>query len=159
MNIRGTIAGLMLLVLFASTAEAQNKPYLIGYNETKGLFAGVTFVHYDRGHGTQIEFMGKNGATHLFYPGNKIVLHGSWKLEKTDKPNVFSLCFKYGSNTYNPVTKSRGGGWECQPAGFALLDVVDSTNGDVFGLAKRTEMPFVLSKRKQRLTELLRKLN
>lgn len=156
MTIRNIVVSFFLLLAFTSTAIAQNKPYVIGYDETKGLFAGVTFVHYNRGHGTQVEYMAKNGKAHLFYPGNKIVLHGRWKLERTDKPKVFNLCFSY-PNSYNPLT-GHTVGWECQPAGFALTDVVDSVDGDVLGLAKRDAVPFVLSKRKARLADLLRKV-
>jgi hypothetical protein len=148
----------MLLLVSAGAASAQNKPYKIGYDETKGLFAGVTFVHYDRGHGTQVEYMAKNGKTYLLYPGNKVVVRGTWKLDRTAKKDVFNLCFKYPDNSYNPITKQRGGGWECQPAGFSLTDVVDSVDGDVLGLAKSERVPFVLSKRKARLNELLRKV-
>lgn len=157
MTIRNFIVLFLLLVLTGS-ASAEGRPYLIGYAETKGLFAGVTFVHYNRAHGTQVEYMAKNGKTYLLYPGNSVVVRGAWKLDRTDKPNVFSLCFKYPGNSYNPITKQAGGGWECQPAGFSLVDVVDSANGDVLGLAKSEGVPFVLSKRKARLTELLRKV-
>ncbi|MDP3316529.1 MAG: hypothetical protein Q8M47_10760 [Devosia sp.] len=158
MTIRNIVVSFFLLLAFTSTAIAQNKPYVIGYDETKGLFAGVTFVHYDRGHGTQVEYMAKNGKTYLLYPGNKVVVRGTWKLERTDKPKVFNLCFKYPDNSYNPITKQLGGGWECQPAGFSLTDVVDSVDGDVLGLAKSEKVPFVLSKRKARLADLLRKV-
>lgn len=155
---RTLIIAVLTLLVSAGGASAQNKPYVIGYDETKGLFAGVTFVHYDRGHGTQVEYMAKNGKTYLLYPGNKVVVRGTWKLDRTDKPKVFNLCFKYPGNSYNPMTKQAGGGWECQPAGFALTDVVDSAEGDVLGLAKSEKVPFVLSKRKARLSDLLRKL-
>jgi hypothetical protein len=157
-TIRNIVVSFFLLLAFTSTAIAQNKPYVIGYDETKGLFAGVTFVHYDRGHGTQVEYMAKNGKTYLLYPGNKVVVRGTWKLERTDKPKVFNLCFKYPDNSYNPITKQLGGGLECQPAGFSLTDVVDSVDGDILGLAKSEKVPFVLSKRKARLADLLRKV-
>jgi hypothetical protein len=156
--IRNIIASLLLLLAFTGAAAAQNKPYKIGYDETKGLFAGVTFVHYDRGHGTQVEYMAKNGKTYLLYPGNKVIVRGTWKLDRTDKKDVFNLCFKYPSSSYNPETKQMGGSWECQPAGFSLIDVVDSAEGDVLGLAKSEAVPFVLQKRKARLSELLRKV-
>lgn len=156
MTIRNIVVSFFLLLALTGTALAQNKPYVIGYDETKGLFAGVTFVHYDRGHGTQVEYMARNGKAHLFYPGNKKVLHGKWKLERTSNPKVFNLCFSY-PNSYNPVT-GHSEGWECQPAGFALTDVVDSVEGDALGLAKRDAVPFVLSKRKARLADLVRKV-
>lgn len=158
MIIRNIFISFLLLFVLTGAATAQSKPYKIGYEETKGLFAGVTFVHYDRGHGTQVEYMARNGKTYLLYPGNKVVVRGNWKLDRTDEPKVFNLCFKYPGNSYNPVTGQAGGGWECRPAGFSLVDVVDSAEGDVLGLAKSEQVPFVLSKRKARLGDLLRKV-
>src|SRR5690606_18542591 len=95
MIVRSLIIAMLALLVSIGGASAQNKPYVIGYDETKGLFAGVTFVHYDRGHGTQVEYMAKNGKTYLLYPGNKVIVRGTWKLDRTDKPKVFNLCFKY----------------------------------------------------------------
>ena len=53
MIIRNIAAAILMLLAFTGAVAAQEKPYLIGYDETKGIFAGVTFVHYNRGHGTQ----------------------------------------------------------------------------------------------------------
>ena len=81
---------------------AGNKPYLIGYDETKSLLSNKSMMTYDRGHGTQVEFIGKNGKTYLFYPGNTGIVHGAWKLTKTGKAHVYDMCFKYPSQSYNP---------------------------------------------------------
>ena len=113
---------------------------------------------YDGAHGTQVEYIASNGKTRLLYPGNKVVLEGRWKLERTAKPTVFNLCFKYGTNTYNPATGATGGAWECQPAGYYLAAVTDHMKGDVLGLAKSLDVPFVLAKRKTNLKNLIRKL-
>ena len=128
----------------------------IGYAETKSLIANMTMMTYDRGHGTQVEYLGANGKTHLLYPGNTVIVKGSWKLVKTANPRVFDMCFRYPSNSYNPATGQTGGAWECRPAGFYLRDIVDRQSGDILGLAKRNDVPFVLAKRKTRLVDLVR---
>jgi hypothetical protein len=151
------LLGLLALTLSASASlAAGNKPYIIDYAETKSLFVNKTMVTYDRAHGTQVEFIAANGKTYLLYPGNKVVLRGSWKLSKTDIPKVFNLCFKYGANTYNPATGNSGGSWECQAAGFYLVNVVDTGEGDVLGLSRQKQPPVELSRRKTSLKQLLR---
>jgi hypothetical protein len=156
-KIRALLLGTLALTLSASAPlAAGNKPYIIDYAETKSLFVNKTMVTYDRAHGTQVEYIAANGKTYLLYPGNKVVVRGNWKLSKTKTPKVFELCFKYGANTYNPATGNSGGGWECQAAGFYLVDVVDTGEGDVLGLAAGKEPPFELSRRKASLQQLLR---
>jgi hypothetical protein len=146
------------LLFLLGTVAAGSAPYVIGYDETKSLLVNQTMVTYDPGHGTQVEFIAKNGRTYLLYPGNKIILQGEWKLNRTKKPKVFDLCFRYPENSYNPVTGDKGGSWSCQPAGFYLAVVVDHAKGDVLGLSKQQAVPFVLSKRKTTLANLLGKL-
>lgn len=146
------------MVMVSSANAAGPKPYLIGYDETKSLVSNETMVSYDRSHGTQVEFNAKNGKTYLFYPGNTVIVKGQWKLNRTNKPNVFDMCFKYPSQSYNPVTKDWGGSWECQPAGFYLAGMIDHATGDVLGLAKRDKVPFVLKKRKAKLANLVKLL-
>jgi hypothetical protein len=147
---------LVLGVIFGASMPAGGAPYVIGYDETKSLVSGKTMMTYDRGHGTQVEYIAPNGKTHLFYPGNSVIVKGSWKLTKTKTPNVFDMCFRYPSNSYNPTNGQKGGAWECQPAGFYLRDVVETADGDVLGLAKRDAVPFVLSKKKTRFNSLIR---
>jgi hypothetical protein len=148
----GLIAALVVLFSAApSFAQA------IGYAETKGLIAGQTLMFYDSHFGTQVEYNAPNGSTYLLFPGNEVVLKGSWKLTKTDNPNVFNMCFKYPASSHNPVTKQSGGKWECQAAGFYLGGSAEIREGDVLGLSRQTEVPFVLAKRKTTLAALIRK--
>ena len=146
----GLVVAFILYALSGVVAYAQPA---IGYAETKSLIANMTMMTYDRGHGTQVEYLGKNGKTYLLYPGNTVIVRGEWKLVKTENPRVFDMCFRYPSNSYNPVTQQIGGAWECRPAGFYLRDIVDRQSGDVLGLAKRKQVPFVLAKRKTRLAD------
>jgi hypothetical protein len=102
--------------------------------------AGQTVMTYDPGHGTQVEYYDKSGGTWLWYPGNKVILPGRWKLEGAN------ICFAYGENTYNPVTGQSGGGFECMPQKLWAKAVVEQQAGDLFGLENRKKVPFVLAK-------------
>ena len=100
--------------------------------------ANKTQQSYSPGHGMQIEYLAADGASWLWYPGNSKVLPGEWKTEGAD------ICFRYGKNTYNPVTRHKGGGWECGPLKGYNSTLVSSTKGDIFGLAGRKKVPFDL---------------
>lgn len=99
-------------------------------------------------HGTQVSYSRPDGAIFLWYPGNSVVLQGQWEA----RPG--SICFRYGTNTYNPATKVRGGAWACMLARDLDRDTVETVRGDLFGLARRTAVPFVLPGVKTTFAEL-----
>lgn len=111
----------------------------------------VTIMTYDPGHGTQVEYYDASGHTWLWYPGNRVVLPGEWKIEPMGGHQL--ICFRYGANTYNPVTGSRGKQWECMPLGNAEQAVVERKKGDVFGLSTG-KLPFVLTRTKTTIARL-----
>lgn len=139
-NLRPSNYVMCLLVVFftsiAASLSATERP------------SDVTVMSYGRGHGTQVEYLGSNGMSYLWYPGNRVVLPAPWKYQKDQ------ICYLYGSNTYNPVTKERGGKWECQPIATSKLTRVETARGDVFGLAKRRAVPFVLPRARTTLSTL-----
>lgn len=108
----------------------------------------VTVMSYGRSHGTQVEYLGSNGMSYLWYPGNRVVLPAPWKYQKNQ------ICYLYGTNTYNPVTKQPGGSWECQPIATSKQTTVETAKGDVFGLAQRKTVPFVLPRARTTLSTL-----
>ncbi|HQZ13360.1 MAG TPA: hypothetical protein PK286_10805 [Devosia sp.] len=115
------VAVVLLLVGGASAASRSN----------------VTIMTYDPGHGTQIEYFDAKGNNFLWYPGNRAVVAGRWKVEGKN------ICFNYGGNTYNPVTKQRGGNWECMPLALSDNGVVERAKGDIFKLSSG-RVPFAL---------------
>lgn len=126
----------------------------------------TTRYSHDPQHGNQISFNTADGQTYLWYPGNPVVLKGEWRAcedrfgmtvkgaETTMLP-YGKLCFKYGPNTFNPATGSKGNEWECAAASKLEATLVEQRQGDVFGLAKRTPVPFVLSREKTTMNQLL----
>ena len=130
-------AALIFFVLLATT-PALAAPY----------FANHTLMTFDPGHGTQVEYYDNAGHSWLWYPGNRAVLPGAWKLQGAN------LCFNYGPQSYNPVTKQVGG-WECEPLKAQKQYVVESAKGDVFHLKGAGRVPFVLKPARTSIARLL----
>lgn len=128
-----------------------------------------TRMSHDPSHGTQISYSAADGRTFLWYPGNALVLQGVWRAceerfgltitgaETTTIP-FGKLCFKYGPATFNPATGSRGEEWECAAASTLDAKLVEQRTGDIFGLAKRTAVPFVLARDKSTFAQLLARM-
>ena len=68
---------------------------------------------------------------------------GEWKVEPPQANATDArICWKYGPETNNPVTQSRGGTYHCVNAKSHLLAEEEYTGGDVFGL--RDGIPYTL---------------
>jgi len=115
---------------------------------------GKTNMSFDPGHGTQVEYLQASGGAYLWYPGNKIVLPGRWKMEAGTPTEPAQICFRYGPNTYNPVTHVYGDVWECERVAVYAAVLAEQTKGDVFGLAHRGTVPFVLQRGQSTLEQL-----
>lgn len=114
---------------------------------------GYTYMWRGPGHGTQVEYMSADGETFLWYPGNSVILPGHWKREGSD------ICFSYGPNTYNPVTGTKGGAWECETYRGFVGNIAERMEGDILGLAGRSKVPFKLSPDNTTLERLLAKVS
>ena len=101
-------------------------------------YCGKTLLFYENSHGNQIEFLDHNGHCYLWYPGNSIVLVGRWRTDG------YGIYFKYGMNTFNPVTGLFGGRWQMCPIGAWSVSIVESVAGDVLDIKRR--IPFVLKR-------------
>jgi hypothetical protein len=136
---------------------------LMSAAEARQFFVCKTNMSFAAGHGTQVYYLRPDGTEFLWYPGNAGIVRAKWKIVAypiSNKPGreYASMCFQYGTNTYNPVTKQAGGNWECRLAHDKAQFVVDRVDGDVFGLALRQAVPFVLGRERTSIAELRRKL-
>lgn len=121
---------------------------------------GRTYMTFSA-HGTQVEYLGKDGSTELWYPGNTVLVPGKWKLQANDPVTTHygdSICYLYPSNSYNPIDHTFGGKWECEPARYHSTRVVDIVAGDPFGLSKRQSVPYILPRERTDLATLLARL-
>jgi len=121
--------------------------------KTRDYFSGNTLNYYARGHGTQVEYMAPNGYSYLWYPKNKAIVPGKWKVEVMYRR--VHICYKYPSNSYNALTLQWGGKWHCADADGSLDDNLERIKGDPFGL--RTGLPFKLYKSKTNFKRLAKK--
>jgi hypothetical protein len=127
--------------------------------QIRSAYAGKTRMTYSSQHGTQVEYVAPDGRNFLWYPGNRTVLPGRWKVDvDPDDPDETSLCQLYPSSSYNPVTQTFGGSWECEDARHALSRTRETLSGDPFGLARRRAPPFVLAHEQTSFAELLRRV-
>lgn len=94
-------------------------------------------------HGTQYEYHSEGGRVFLWYPGNRSIVHGSWRIESSSTGRNPNLCYRYGAGSFNPVTGQRGGSWECRS--FLAIDVAGggTLKGDPFSLGAG-RIPFVM---------------
>ena len=151
MNIRLLLATVLALVASTSAADARvitpSTP-----DEFRLLIADFTTMFYDREHGTQVEYNAANGKTYLWYPGNAEIVRGQWKLTRNGKS--VDICFKYPSNSTNPVTRQAGGSWECRGVQPYLDEARQRSPGDALELARNRAVPFVLAREKTSMPAL-----
>lgn len=139
----------------------------ISISQLNTKISNQTIRTYSPAFGTQIEYHGADGRTALWFHGNRRIVHGRWRSKMRVIPSKLSgkkyaipmLCYTYGSNTYNPVTKKRGGKEKCIAASIAFKRLKGARKGDVFRLAGRTGVPFVMQKKQYSFSDLVRKVN
>jgi len=126
----------------------------------KAFVSNVTYRSFSWGHGNQIEHATADGRVFLWYPGNRVILPGKWKLLEVKIDTGFcirkrlKLCFLYGANTYNPVTGTRGAQWECGEYANFHDTRVEVVPGDPLGLAKMKVPPFPLPRDSQSIAQV-----
>ena len=102
-------------------------------------YCGKTLHFYEDSHGNQVEYLDPAGRSYLWYPGNRVVLVGQWRCDES------RIYFRYGYNSYNPVTGVIGGRWEPCTTALWSESIVEAVPGDILGLERR--LPFVLKPR------------
>jgi hypothetical protein len=129
-------------------------------SEAREFLSCKTRMSFMQGHGTQVSFTAPDGKVFLWYPGNKVVLSGQWEvrsraISSRSTLSIYAeICFRYGANTFNPVTGAAGNTWECMPADLLAGLTTDSSDGDLFNLHQRPVPAFVLSPEKTSLKQL-----
>ncbi len=109
----------------------------------QAFLSNTTVRTYDLLHGNQVEYLAADGRTFLWYPGNSRPVVGQWRVKQTF--DGADMCFAYGANTYNPVTRTSGGSWECGDASLYLNRTDEIVDGDPIQLGSG-RIPFALSK-------------
>lgn len=122
----------------------------VAQSANRATYAGRTGIYFGGGHGIQVEYYSPAGGAYLWYPGNRRVVAGEWQYRKGG-----TICFRYGPRTYNPVTRKRGGRWECSQASQQARFMRYACKGDPFGLGRQGgRLPYVLPRGKFALAGL-----
>jgi hypothetical protein len=114
---------------------------------SRHLFAGTSQIYYTTA----------DGRVFLWSPDEPRLFAGDWKVERQPYPpgrpetagqQRTVVCFRYPQEAIHPVMRQGrpGAEWYCLPAGGFLQAVKESLAGDVFGLANRSDVPFVLGR-------------
>ena len=86
--------------------------------------AGYTMASSSRDHGIQIGYWAEGGDYALWYPGNWLVLPGTWRMGRTDR----IYCFSYDIDTRNRKAGTETCAWIPSSHWVAKMP------GDVFNL-------------------------
>ncbi|AVX02782.1 hypothetical protein MXMO3_00234 [Maritalea myrionectae] len=152
------LAGMGTSPSLAQAPKGINEEFLIEnsarVSKVKAYYKGNTVMSYQKPYGTQIEYFTPGGKTFLWYPGNRDVVRGEWKVG-TGKDGYPQTCFRYQANSVNPFTKVPGGKWQCAQSIYMMFTDKQRIKGDAFGLSQ--QMPFKLSKRKTSFKRLAKK--
>jgi len=153
------------LLLACAVLLAAISPGAAQFSDTesaRAFFACKTTMTYSprgpRGHGTQVEYLDPDGSAHLWYPGNRGILRGDWRISTVRAKRggtEVGLCFRYDTFGRNPVTGTIGTQWICTSAAEQARRWTESRSGDVLQLKGRgPSIPFVLSPDRTSLSAL-----
>jgi len=94
--------------------------------------ANQTHVIYQPGYTVYVEYTGDDGTVLMWFPGNRNVVHGIWKI--VDRDGTSKACYHY-LNSHNAVT-GEFESTECiDPAQtMAAMGVLASRTGDIYNL-------------------------
>lgn len=128
--------------------------------DAKAALANKTLLRLTPAHGPEVTYTTPDGQYFLWFPGSSVMVGGTWKSEEQDyRKKVRSggavrefsgpmtmYCYEFRASAHNPVTGMMGSKTSCEVAGWAKVATVERADGDIFGLAGRSEVPFVLTR-------------
>ena len=103
----------------------------------------TTYLSFSTAHGFQVNYLAPGGKAWLWYPGNQRGVAEEYKLEIVSGQQA--ICWRHPSNSYNPVTQTRGGTFACQNLAFSQRTIVAELLGDPFSL-QTGKLPFPLER-------------
>jgi hypothetical protein len=111
-------------------------------DEVKSITENVTLRHFDEEyHGNQIEYNTIDGKTFLWYPNNKLLVVGHYKIKENK-----IICFNYNGKVKNHITGEIGGVWNCQEIISYFNRIKEFKNSNVFNFYEDKKIPYVLNR-------------
>lgn len=102
-----------------------------------------TYLSFSRAHGFQVNYLGPNGKAWLWYPGNPRGVPEEYKRDVISGQDA--ICWRHPSNSYNPVTRTRGGSFACESLKLSQRTIVAALPGDPFTL-QTGQVPYPLER-------------
>lgn len=96
--------------------------------------AETTYLSFSHSHGFQVNYLGANGRSWLWYPENTRGVAETWRVDVSKR----AVCWGHPANSYNPVTGKSGGGESCELLSIGRRVTISKLDGDPFGLANGT---------------------
>lgn len=103
----------------------------------------MTYLSFSGAHGFQVNYLGADGHAWLWYPGNRRGVAEEYQLSYAWGEKV--ICWRHPSDSYNPVTRKKGGDYACESLDLAQRSIVAVLKGDVFEL-KSGAVPYRLDR-------------
>ncbi|WCL51008.1 hypothetical protein [Leptospira sp. GIMC2001] len=111
-------------------------------NEVKSITENVTLRHFDEEHhGNQIEYNSLDGKTYLWYPNNKLLVIGHFKIKENK-----IICFNYNGKVKNQLTGEIGGVWNCQEIVPYYNRIRERKKSNVFKFNDDKKVPYILNR-------------
>lgn len=100
--------------------------------------------------GSRIFFTASDGRLYLWQRDHHRVIRGQWRTDRGTH-----LCYNYPREHGQLFLEQTERGWFCEPISLMLADWVEGARGDVFGLSRYEQVPFLIRRdNTQTLAEL-----
>lgn len=132
------------------------------WSGTATSFAGslprdVTYLLWSPQTGTQVIYLGRWGKTYLWHHSVQQIVPGVWSVREPDAgSSLTSVCLRFGSNNYDPVS-GQSGARQCHDRWSFEMLAIERVAGDPFGLATSVAVPTTLRPSQTTLGELARR--
>lgn len=116
--------------------------------QAQAFISGKTWRSIESSSGQHIHYSAPDGRDFAWFRGEERILAGEWRIETaTDRKGqaVTRFCLRYPAEAVHPISKTSGDQWYCRAAGSVFHWIPERVNGDVLGLAGRTQAPFALT--------------
>ncbi len=160
------ISGILLIENCKTTAKTPSNEAIFDKNlysyerlsdeKVASISNDITIRFFDQyQHGNQIEFNSISGKTFLWYPKNKTLVSGFYKI----KDNRV-ICFNYSGIARNEFTGEMSGNWNCQDLLTYYNKIREKIKSNVFNLNESKIIPFILERfPEQSIFDLTQKSN
>jgi len=137
--------GALFTVGLVPAAMAQDRPFILLPITEKSLhaaYAGVT--HVRTLYSLWVDFAAPDGTIYLWVAGAETVAKGEWRANAATSPEG-EICTRFAAGSLPETMKGQEDRWSCMTPMLLSFARNEERKGDVFGLSKKSSVPFLLS--------------